>query len=85
MKEVCNYENKKRCKACRKCAEHCPAKAIEISGVAKVSQKDCIRCFCCQELCPFDAVKLKKSWLYHLIRALSHTKRKKDGSVETVD
>ena len=77
--------NKKRCKACKKCAEHCPAKAIKIEGVAKVNQKDCIRCFCCQELCPYDAVKLKKSWLYHLTRWLSHSKRKKDGSVETVD
>ncbi len=77
--------NKKRCKACRKCADHCPAKAITIEKLAKVNQKDCIRCFCCQELCPFDAVKLKKSWIYRLIRALSHTKRKKDGSVETVD
>ena len=84
--------NKKRCKACRKCADHCPAKAIKmdkcsnsVGKCAKVNQKECIRCFCCQELCPHDAVKLKKSWIYHLIRALSHTKRKKDGTVETVD
>ncbi len=64
------------CKACGKCAQHCPAQAITVSGGrARVEQSKCIRCFCCQELCPFDAVHLHKPMLYRIMRTLSKTKR----------
>lgn len=60
------------CRACGKCATHCPAKAITIKkGKAHVAQKKCIRCYCCQELCPFNAVRFKKPMMYRLARRLS--------------
>lgn len=66
------------CRACGKCATHCPAKAITIKkGRAKVKQKNCIRCYCCQELCPFNAVRFKKPLLYRLSHRLSGESKKK--------
>lgn len=67
---------KKVCRACRKCVEHCPNKAISIvNKKAHITQKNCIRCYCCQELCPFDAVALKKPLVYRVARTLSRTKK----------
>lgn len=66
------------CRACGKCATHCPAKAITIKkGKARVAQKKCIRCYCCQELCPFNAVRFKKPVFYRLARKLSGQGQKK--------
>lgn len=66
------------CRACGKCATHCPAKAITIKkGKARVAQKKCIRCYCCQELCPFNAVRFKKPMFYRLARSLSGENKKK--------
>lgn len=59
---------KKMCKACNRCGEHCPPKAIEMKGVAVFDYDKCIRCFCCQELCPYHAIKVKKPLLYKLFR-----------------
>lgn len=67
----------KICRGCGKCAMHCPAKAITVTnGKAHADQSKCIRCYCCQELCPFDAVKFRKSLLYRVVHAFSHTKNK---------
>lgn len=82
--------NKKTCKGCAKCYEHCPQKAIIMQGEktskkAYIDTKLCIRCYCCQELCPFNAVKLTKPLLYHIIRLFSgggkrkRTKQRKDN------
>ena len=66
------------CRACGKCATHCPAKAITIvNGRAKVRQKKCIRCYCCQELCPFNTVRFKKPLFYRLARRISGQGKKK--------
>lgn len=66
------------CRACGKCATHCPAKAINIKkGRARVKQKKCIRCYCCQELCPFNAVRFKKPLFYRVVRRLSGESKKK--------
>ncbi len=52
---------KKDCRGCKKCAQHCPPKAIDMSsGKAVFDYDKCIRCFCCQELCPFGVIKIKK-------------------------
>lgn len=56
------------CIGCGKCAEICPAKAIEIKNKkAVISRKKCIRCFCCQEFCPVGAMKVKRSAVSKLI------------------
>ena len=65
------------CRACGKCVEHCPAKAIDIvKKRARVAQKKCIHCYCCQELCPFNAVRFKKPLLYKLARRFSGQRNK---------
>ena len=72
------------CRGCEKCFRHCPRQAIEMKSDkstqkkrAFIHSKQCIRCYCCQELCPFNAVKLKKPFLYRVMRALSVSKSKK--------
>ena len=56
------------CIACGKCAENCPAKAIEIkNGKASIDRSLCVRCFCCQEFCPVGAMKVKRSFIARLL------------------
>jgi uncharacterized protein (DUF362 family)/ferredoxin len=55
---------KSKCRACGKCKEHCPKKAIVIKKKAAIDYHLCIKCFCCQELCPFKAIAVKKPLLY---------------------
>lgn len=65
------------CRACGKCVQHCPARAIEIRKKrARVSQKKCIHCYCCQELCPFNAVRFRKPLLHRLARRFSGQRSK---------
>ena len=48
------------CRRCLKCAEVCPAKALELRhGRIHIDKHRCIHCFCCHEMCPFDAIKIK--------------------------
>lgn len=70
--------SKRKCKGCKKCFEHCPAKAISMIDYhgqkrAEIDYNKCIRCYCCQELCPFGVVKVKAGFIYKLI----HLKDKK--------
>jgi uncharacterized protein (DUF362 family)/Pyruvate/2-oxoacid:ferredoxin oxidoreductase delta subunit len=52
------------CKSCGKCAQICPARAIEmVEGLPVIEDKPCIRCYCCHELCPYSAMTLKTTWL----------------------
>ena len=49
-----------KCKACSRCVNICPAKALSIeNGHVKFEKKKCIRCYCCHEVCPFDAIKVR--------------------------
>lgn len=75
--------NKRKCKGCKKCFEHCPVKAITMKptkkgGIPKAhfDYNKCIRCFCCQELCPFGVVKVKSGIIYKIIHIGSHKKVK---------
>lgn len=69
--------DKDKCRGCGKCVTHCPAQALKVvDKKANLAQSKCIRCYCCQELCPFDAVRLKKTFMYRVIHAFSHTKKK---------
>jgi uncharacterized protein (DUF362 family) len=56
------------CKKCRRCAEICPPKALEMkeAGPAFLYGK-CIRCFCCQEICPEGAIRIEPGWGLRLI------------------
>lgn len=63
---------KKECIGCKKCANICPAKAIEMkNGKPIIDRNKCIRCFCCQEFCPKGAMKAHKSFI---IKFLTKTK-----------
>jgi hypothetical protein len=47
---------KSKCKACGRCAQHCPAGAITIKDTALLEQKRCIGCGECYAFCPHGAV-----------------------------
>lgn len=59
---------KSECIGCKKCANICPAKAIEMKNKKPIiNKKQCIRCFCCQEFCPVGAMKTHRTWLSKII------------------
>ena len=63
---------KKECIGCKKCAEICPARAIEMkNGLPVIDKKKCITCFCCQEFCPKGAMKVHRPLI---ARILNHRK-----------
>ncbi|MFB3894658.1 MAG: DUF362 domain-containing protein, partial [Phycisphaerae bacterium] len=45
-----------KCKACGRCAKHCPAGAIKVSDWAMLEQERCIGCGECYAFCPHGAV-----------------------------
>ena len=45
-----------KCKACGKCAKHCPVSAIEMKDTAVLDLKRCIGCGECYAFCPHGAV-----------------------------
>lgn len=76
--------NRRKCRGCKKCFEHCPVKAISMvptqrGGLpkAKFDYTKCIRCYCCQELCPFGLVKVKSGLVYKMMHIGSNKKTKK--------
>lgn len=59
---------KKECIGCKKCANICPAKAIEMKhNKPIINRKACIRCFCCQEFCPVGAMKVKRPFIAKIL------------------
>lgn len=59
------------CKYCGKCAEICPAHAIEASGTMLTFDYDkCIRCYCCLEACPYGAMKKYHSPLKKIVATI---------------
>ena len=56
------FFDKEKCRACSKCVDICPAKALKIvEKHVEINKDKCIRCYCCHEMCPFDAIIVKKS------------------------
>ena len=61
--------DKKKCVGCGTCVRSCPAKTISMPDKkARINPKHCLKCYCCQELCTFKAVRIKKSFIYRLIK-----------------
>lgn len=48
---VPNLTRAKDCIRCGICADNCPAKAIVVEDLPKISYEKCISCYCCAELC----------------------------------
>ncbi len=64
--------DKAECIGCGKCAEVCPARAIEMqkggkNKLPKIDRGKCIRCFCCQEFCPKGAMQVHRPWAAKII------------------
>ncbi len=83
------HVNRKKCKGCKKCFEHCPVKAIEMvptkkggTPKAKFDYNKCIRCYCCQELCPFGLVEVKSGLVYKIMHKGSKKKVKREEKGE---
>jgi len=56
------------CKACDRCEEICPPRALARKGKSLVfDYEQCIRCFCCQEVCPEGAISIKPGWGLKLV------------------
>jgi len=49
------------CIGCTRCAQHCPADAIEMNPYEKheIDATKCVRCGTCKQVCPADAVKVE--------------------------
>ena len=59
------FFSKKKCIACGKCIEICPADALVFEPGKKgkhihVDYDKCIRCYCCHEVCPVEAIKISR-------------------------
>ena len=57
------FIEEERCKACDRCEEICPPKALARKGKDLIfDYEQCIRCFCCLEVCPEGAISIKPGW-----------------------
>jgi len=58
------FFSKRKCIACGKCVQICPADALELQGVKKkhinIDYDKCIRCYCCHEVCPVEAIRISR-------------------------
>jgi uncharacterized protein (DUF362 family)/Pyruvate/2-oxoacid:ferredoxin oxidoreductase delta subunit len=62
------FIEEERCKACDRCEEICPPKALARKGKDLIfDYEQCIRCFCCLEVCPEGAISIKPGWTLRLI------------------
>ncbi|MFC1714232.1 NAD(P)H-dependent oxidoreductase subunit E [Candidatus Poribacteria bacterium] len=59
-KALIKYSVTDDCIGCTKCAQHCPADAIEMKPYEKheIDDEKCIRCNTCKEVCPNDAIRI---------------------------
>ena len=57
------FIEEERCKACDRCEEICPPKALARKGKDLIfDYEQCICCFCCLEVCPEGAISIKPGW-----------------------
>jgi uncharacterized protein (DUF362 family)/Pyruvate/2-oxoacid:ferredoxin oxidoreductase delta subunit len=62
------FIEEERCKACDRCEEICPPKALARKGKDLIfDYEQCICCFCCLEVCPEGAISIKPGWALRLI------------------
>jgi len=60
-KALITYSITEDCIGCTRCAQHCPAEAIEMKPYQKheIDPDKCIRCNTCKDICPVDAVRVE--------------------------
>jgi ferredoxin len=60
-KGLITYSITDDCIGCTRCAQHCPADAIEMRPYEKheIDDDKCVRCGTCKAVCPADAVKVE--------------------------
>ena len=60
-KALITYSVTDDCIGCTRCAQHCPADAIEIKPYQKqeIDTEKCIRCGTCKSICPIDAIEVQ--------------------------
>ena len=60
-KALITYSVTDDCIGCTRCAQHCPADAIEMKPYEKqeIDPEKCIRCDTCRKVCPVDAIKVE--------------------------
>jgi ferredoxin len=63
------------CRLCGKCAEICPASAIEEYVLQekkrlRVNRAKCISCFCCNEVCPYGTIVIEESLPLKAVRKI---------------
>jgi uncharacterized protein (DUF362 family)/Pyruvate/2-oxoacid:ferredoxin oxidoreductase delta subunit len=58
------FFSKRKCIACGKCVQICPADALQLQGEQKkyidIDYDKCIRCYCCHEVCPVEAIRISR-------------------------
>ena len=57
-KALIRYSINEKCVGCTKCAQQCPAQAIQIRPYERhsIDTRLCVRCGTCKQVCPTDAV-----------------------------
>jgi uncharacterized protein (DUF362 family)/Pyruvate/2-oxoacid:ferredoxin oxidoreductase delta subunit len=69
------FIEEERCKACDRCEEICPPKALARKGKDLIfDYEQCICCFCCLEVCPEGAISIKPGWGLKLLSQIRSTK-----------
>jgi len=60
-KALITYSITDECIGCTRCAQHCPAGAIEMRPYERheIDAEKCVRCNTCRQVCPADAVKVE--------------------------
>jgi len=60
-RDLITYTITDSCIGCTKCAQECPADAIEGESQEQheIDQEKCIKCGACQEVCPVDAIEVE--------------------------
>jgi len=59
-KALITYSVNEDCIGCTRCAQHCPAEAIEMRPYEQheIDPEKCVRCDTCRQICPVDAVEV---------------------------